>query len=453
MDSQVAGALKNQELARKFGLIADALELKGETGFRVLAYRKAARALSDLGADIETLDAEGRLEEVPGIGAGIAKKIHEYLSTGRMAKYEEAVGALPSGLFELLEVQGLGPKTAKLLYEKLGVTNPTDLKQAIEHGRVTELPGMGDKKVANLRRGLEAAQKAQERMLLDEAFALAAAALERLQGCRFVRKSAYGGSLRRGCETVGDIDLLVTGSRPKEIVKRFTSHPGVRQVLGAGETKASVLMESSKGNEPPVGANSPVGEVSQPRQMQNRGPESSPPVPSPVGADSHPRCGLRQVDLRVVAGPEYGAALQYFTGSKDHNVALRALAQKQGLKLSEYGLFRGERQVAGRTEEEVYSALGLAYIEPELRENRGELEAAQADRLPRLVTQGQIKSDLHVHTSASDGAAGLEEMAESCRRRGYTHLAIADHSVSAGYAGGQGEDALLRHCDRVDRFN
>jgi DNA polymerase (family 10) len=401
--------VKNQELARLFGRIADALELKGETGFRVLAYRRAARALTDLGADIETLDADGKLEEVPGIGSGIAKKIHEYLSTGRMQKYDEAIAGLPAGLFEMLDIQGVGPKTVKQLYEKLGVKNPAELKQAIESGRFAALPGMGEKKGTNILQGIRTGEVTYERMYLDEAFELAETIISYMKLNPNVRQLAFGGSLRRGNETIGDIDILATGKRPEEIVRHFTGHPKVRQVLGAGGTKASTLFES--------------------------------------------RAGTRQVDLRVVADAEYGAALQYFTGSKDHNVALRAMAQKQGLKLSEYGLFRGEKRVAGRSEEEVYAALGLPYIEPELRENRGELEAATEGRLPLLVAQKDIKADLHVHTSASDGAAGFDEVVSACNDRGYTHIAITDHSVSASYAGGLSADALLRHCDRVDRFN
>jgi len=346
--------LKNQELARRFDRIADALELKGETGFHVLAYRKAARTLTDLGADIETLDAEGELEEVPGIGSGIAKKIHEYLSTGRMQKYDEAIAGLPASLFELLNIQGVGPKTVKQLYEELGVTTPTELS-------------------------------------------------------RRVRRLAYGGSLRRGKETIGDIDILATGTAASEIINHFTAHPQVQEVLAAAGTKASARLES--------------------------------------------RGKTRQVDLRVLTNREYGAALQYFTGSKDHNVALRAMAQKHGLKLSEYGLFRGKKRVAGRFEQDVYAALGLPYIEPELRENRGELEVATEGRLPSLVSQKEIKGDLHIHTSASDGSADFEEMVEACRKLNYTHAALTDHSTSAGYAGGLSEDELLRHCDRVDRFN
>ena len=401
--------MKNQELARRFDRIADALEIRGETGFHVLAYRKAARTLADLGADIETLDAEGKLEEVPGIGSGIAKKIHEYLSTGRMQKYDETIAGLPAGLFELLNIQGVGPKTVKQLYKELGVTTPTELKQAIESGRFAQLPGMGEKKGAYILHGIMTEELTGERMLLDEAFELADTVLDHMRRCRRVRRLAYGGSLRRGKETIGDIDILATGTAADEIINHFTAHPRVQTVLAAGGTKASVRFES--------------------------------------------RGKTRQVDLRVLTEPEYGAALQYFTGSKDHNVALRAMAQKQGLKLSEYGLFRGKKRVAGRSEQEVYAALGLPYIEPELRENRGELEAATEGRIPSLVSQKEIKADLHIHTSASDGSADFEEMVEACKKRGYTHAAITDHSVSVSYAGGLNEDTLLRHCDRVDRFN
>jgi len=346
---------------------------------------------------------------VPGIGSGIAKKIHEYLSTGRMEKYDEAIAGLPAGLFELLNIQGVGPKTVKQLYEKLGVTTPAGLKQAIESGRFAELPGMGEKKGASILQGIRAGEATGKRMYLDEAFELAEVVIAHMKLNPNFRRLAYGGSLRRGNETIGDIDIVATGRNPYQIIQHFTAHPGVKQVLGAGDTKASALFES--------------------------------------------RAGTRQVDLRVVTEAEYGAALQYFTGSKDHNVALRALAQKQGLKLSEYGLFRGEKRVAGRTEEEVYRKLGLPYIEPELRENRGELDAAADNHLPSLVAQQDIKSDLHIHTSASDGAAGFDEIVEACKGRGYTHIAISDHSVSASYAGGLSADALLRHCDRMDKFN
>jgi DNA polymerase (family 10) len=401
--------LKNQELARIFGRMADALELKGEIGFRVAAYRRAAAGVADLAADVEALDSEGRLQEIPGVGEGIANKIHEYLATGRMAKYDEAVSGLPSGLFELLGIQGVGPKTVRLLYETLDVATPEQLKQAIESGKFAELPGLGKKKAENVLAGIRAGEVTHERMYLDEAFELADTVVAYMRLNQNVRQLSWAGSLRRGCETVGDIDILATGSNPQDIIRHFVGHPGVKRVLATGRTRASTRFAS--------------------------------------------RSGTRQVDLRVLRDSEYGAALQYFTGSKVHNIALRAKAQSRGLKLSEYGLFRGKRRVAGRTELEVYAKLGLARIEPELREDRGELDAAAAGRLPELVRPEDIKSDLHMHTSSSDGAATREEMAEAAKRLGYTHIAIADHSVSASYAGGLSEDSILRHCDWVDEFN
>jgi len=401
--------MKNDDLSRLFSRIADALEIKGETGFRVLAYRRAARALADLTEDVATLDQTGRLEQVPGIGSGIAGKIREFLATGRMRKYEESTAGLPPGLFDLLDLQGIGPKTVKLIYEELGVADRQMLKAAIESGQFASLPGMGEKKAANLIQALRAGQTTGDRMHLDEAFELAESVMQHLKAAPGVRQVCFGGSLRRGCETVGDIDILATGTKPERAIAHFLAHPWIRQQLGAGRTKASARFEI-------------------------RGRE-------------------RQVDLRVVPDRSYGAALQYFTGSKDHNVALRALARKDGLKLSEYGVFRSSRRVAGRTEPEVYEALGLPYIEPELRENRGELEAAARGQLPELVTMADIKSDLHVHTVLSDGAATFAELVAAARKRGYTHVAFADHSVSAHYAGGLTADQLLRHCDTVDEFN
>ncbi len=392
-----------------FGRIADALEIRGETGFRVIAYRRAARILAGLADDVGILDAQNLLEQIPGIGPGIAGKIREFLATGRMKKYDEAIAGLPSGLFDLLGLQGIGPKTVRLLYEQLGVTDRRKLQTAAENGRVAALPGVGAKRAASLLRALATGQAAGERMYLDEAFELVDSVVQHLAQGPVVSQVSYGGSLRRGCETVGDVDVLATGPKPERVVARFLAHPGVRQVLGAGRTKAAAIFGVR-------------------------------------GRD-------RQVDLRVVKGTSYGAALQYFTGSKDHNIALRALAQKRGFKLTEYGVFRGSRRVAGRTETEVYRALDLPYIEPELRENRGELEAAVRGRLPDLVTAADIKSDLHIHTTLSDGAATFEEIVAAARKRGYTHIAFADHSVSAHYAGGLTQEQLLRHCDAVDEFN
>ncbi|MEO0021286.1 MAG: DNA polymerase/3'-5' exonuclease PolX [candidate division WOR-3 bacterium] len=402
-------AIKNQELARIFERIADALELKGETGFRVLAYRKAARVLIDLAEDVAELDRENRLETVPGIGSGIAKKIHEYLATGKMKKLEEATAGIEPGLFALLDIPGVGPKTVRLLNEKLRVKNIEDLKRVLADGSAAELPGMGKKKVENILKGLEQIERAGSRMYLNEAFELAELIIGYIKSGSDAKKVIAAGSLRRGRETVGDLDILATGNNPQQIVHRFVTFPMTRQVLSAGETKASIVI---------------------------------------AGAS-----GLRQIDLRVVEPEIFGAALQYFTGSKDHNIALRALAQKMGLKISEYGVFRNERRIAGKTELEVYQAIGLPYIEPELREDRGEIAAAQENRLPVLVNQEDIKSDLHIHTTASDGSSPLMEIIRAARQLGYTHIAIAEHSESAGYAGGLTADRLLARCDEIDRLN
>ncbi|MEO0082601.1 MAG: DNA polymerase/3'-5' exonuclease PolX [candidate division WOR-3 bacterium] len=399
----------NEQLARLFNTIADALELKGETGFRVLAYRRAARELADLAEDVADLDKAGKLTTIQGIGEGIAKKIHEYLSTGRMNKYEEATAGIAPELLKLLQIQGLGPRTLKLLHEQLGVDSREKLKEVLKDGRAARLPGLGDKRVQNILRAMRLADMAGERMFLNEAMELAESVKTHLEALPGVTRVTPAGSLRRGRETIGDIDILVTGRNPKAIIRRFVSHPLVKQVLGQGTTKATCLFET--------------------------------------------RSGLRQVDVRVIPNASYGAALQYFTGSKDHNVALRTLARKQGLKLSEYGVFQDKRLVAGKSEPEVYAAVGLPYIEPELREDRGEIQAALEGQLPRLVRLEDIRCDLHMHTRLSDGSAEPEQMAEECRRRGYTHIAIAEHSASVTYAGGLSEDALLRHCDWVDRFN
>jgi len=400
---------RNDELARIFEQIADALELKGETGFRVLAYRRASRALADLAEDVATLDGAGRLEEVPGIGEGIAKKIHEYLATGRMKKLDEALAGLSRELLGLLAIPGLGPKTLKLLHDRLKVETREDLKRVLKDGSAAELPGLGEKRVANLRRAMRLAEMAGERMFLNEALSLARTIEAYLKEHKGTARVASAGSLRRGKETIGDLDILCTGKDPAGIIEHFVSHPRVKQVIGRGETKATVLFETES--------------------------------------------GLRQADLRVVNDSEYGSALLYFTGSKDHNIALRTLAQKRGLKISEYGVFRGERRLAGKTEEEVYRTVGLPCIEPELREDRGEIQAAFDGRLPHLLTQKDIKSDLHMHSSRSDGTASPEQMVEGCRKRGYTHMAFAEHSASVSYAGGLSDDQLEELCDWVDAEN
>ncbi len=401
--------MKNQEIARLLEMIADALELKGETGFRPLAYRRAARVLNELTEDVEDLARDNRLESVSGIGTGIAKKIREYLTTGKIRKLEEVTRDINPELFTLLNIPGVGPKTVKLLHEKLGVNNIYDLKRVLADGSAASLPGMGEKKVTNILKSIEVAEHAGQRMYLKEAFELAEAIIKYMDNTNGLKRITFAGSLRRGKETVGDIDILAVANKPELVVKKFVNYEAVQQILSAGPTKASIRVTTEY--------------------------------------------GIRQVDLRIVQEDEFGAALQYFTGSKDHNIAIRTLAQKQGLKMSEYGVFKGEKRIAGKEEEEVYRTLKLAYIEPELREDRGEIEAAQEGRLPNLIQIRDIRSDLHIHTDASDGVSSLEEIITACKKMGYSHIAITEHSVSAGYAGGLSEEELLRQCDKIDNIN
>jgi len=401
--------VKNQEIARILERIAEALELKGETGFRVLAYRKAARVLSELTEDVEELNRENRLESIPGIGTGIAKKIQEYLATGKIKKLEEVTKGIDPELFALLNIPGMGPKTIKLLHEQLQVNNLHDLKKVLTDGSAAHLPGMGKKKVSNILKGIEIAEHTGQRMYLNEAFELAENIIRYMEDTDGLKKITFAGSLRRGKETVGDIDILAVAKKPEALVKKFINYKDTQQILSAGATRAAI------------------------RVITNY--------------------GIRQVDLRIVEENEFGAALQYFTGSKSHNIAIRTMAQKQGLKISEYGVFREEKRIAGKDEVEVYQALGLPYIEPELREDRGEIEAAKEGRLPDLIQIHDIRSDLHLHTNASDGVSRLEEIISACKNIGYSHIAIAEHSISAGYAGGLSEEELMRRCDEIDKIN
>jgi DNA polymerase (family X) len=376
--------MKNREIAELFERIADALEVKGETGFKVVAYRKGARILQDMAEDVETVAREGRLESVPGIGEGLAKKIREYLETGTMAKLAEAMKGLPESLLGLLEIQGLGGKTVHLMHEKLGVKDIDGLKRAIADGSLAGLFGMGEKKVDNIRKALEARERIAERISICEAAVVADEVIAYLRKAPGVSRVSAAGSLRRMKETVGDIDILACGKDGSKIIRRFTRHPGAVRVLAEGGTKGSVVIRTDDAE--------------------------------------------RQVDLRVVAEREYGAALLYFTGSKAHNIKLRGLAKDRGLKISEYGVFKGDKRLASREEEDCYRVLGMPWIPPEMREDRGEIELALEKRLPRLLEAADIKGDLHVHTRASDGDLSLGELVALARKQGYSYVAVCDHS-------------------------
>ena len=401
--------MKNKDIASLFTRIADALEIKGELGFKVLAYRKAARILEDLSEDIETVAREKRLLQIPGIGSGIAAKIEEYIQTGEMKKYRETLSGIPETLLDLLEIQSLGAKTVHLAHQELGVKNFADLKRVIADGSLASLHGLGEKKVDNIRRGLENLERAQERISLYEALTLAEKVIAYLRQAPGLGQISPAGSLRRMKETVGDIDILASGGDGASIIRYFTRFPKVSRVLAEGGTKGSVMLATENGE--------------------------------------------RQVDLRIVDESEYGAALQYFTGSKAHNIKLRGLAKDKGLKISEYGVFRGEEKIAGRVEEEVYDALGLPRIPPELREDRGEIELALEGRLPEVVGYKDIKGDLHVHSNWSDGQVTLAELAELARGLNYQYLAVCDHSQSARYARGLSPERLGQQIKEIEAVN
>lgn len=401
--------MKNKELAEIFARIGDALEIRGEMGFKIIAYRKAARILEDLTEDIEIIAKEKRLEKIPGIGSGIARKIEEYLQTGQMQKYEEALSGIPENLLELLEIQNLGAKTIHLAYKHLKVKNLDDLKKVIKDGSLAELYRLGEKKVENIRKGIEIYEQAQERIPIYEAMNIVEEVMAYLKDSPLTGRLSPAGSLRRMRETVGDIDILATGKKGSQIIQHFTRFPGVSRVLAAGETKGSVMISTKKGE--------------------------------------------RQVDLRIVDESEYGAALQYFTGSKAHNIKLRSLARSKGLKISEYGVFRKNKKIAGFDEKEVYETLGLPLIIPELREDRGEIELALKNKLPQVVNYSDIKGDLHIHSNYSDGNLSIKELVELARSLKYEYIAVCDHSQSAKYAHGVTPERLKHQIKEIDKLN
>ena len=382
------------------------MEFKGEMVFRVLAYRKAARVLDELVEDIEILYKKGKLDELPGIGAAIAKKIVEYLETGKMKKYVEVTKGIPDSLLNLLDIQNVGPKTLALANKKLKVKTLSDLKKVIASGKLAKLPQMGEKKVENIRKGIEQYEKGHERLSISVAERVASEIIVYMKENAEIREISPAGSLRRWRETIGDVDILVTGKDGVQIVKVFTMYPNTKRILAAGATKGSIMVE-----------------------------------------------GGVQVDLRIVPPRSYGAALQYFTGSKAHNVSCRSIARTKGMKLSEYGLFKGEKMVAAKTEQEIYKMLGLAYIPPELREDRGEIEAALKNRLPKLVEYGDIRGDLQMHSTYSDSSATVAQLARKAEELGYQYILITDHSRSAKYAHGLEPDRLKKQWKEIERIN
>ena len=398
--------MTNREIAGVFELMADVLELQGANVFRVRSYRRAGRVIGDLTDDLADLAEAGKLEGLPGIGASFVEKIQELLATGKLGDYQELMASVPAGVVEMLRVPGLGPKTAGVLYKQGGIESIDQLAAAIEAGKLTDLPGLGAKKLENLQKGIRTYRAGQERITLGVALPIAEAIAEHLRGLDGVAEVMPAGSLRRRRETIGDVDILVSSKRGKAVVDAFVGMANVEEVLAAGETKGSVRVQ-----------------------------------------------GGLQVDLRVVAPQSFGAAAQYFTGSKAHNIRLRDIAIGKKLKLNEYGVFRGDERVAGKTEKAVYKALGLPWMPPELREDRGEVEAAAKGKLPKLIELEDIRGDLHMHSTASDGKATLEQMARACIERGYDYMCITDHSQSLKVAGGLSPAELRTQRREVDALN
>ncbi len=401
--------MKNAIISALFEQMADVMEILGEDRFRINSYKKVARVIGELPTDVEALLESGELAELPGIGKSSHAKIEEFVKTGTITAYQELLKKIPSTLLELLTIPGVGPKGVKAVYEQLNVTSIAELKKAIESGSVAELPGFGEKKAAAIAEGIAFLETSTGRIRLDQALEASEIVTGFLEGLSGVDKIRTAGSLRRRAETIGDVDILVAAKKGGKIIHAFTNAGFVREVIAAGSTKGSAIIQTQT---------------------------------TPV-----------HVDVRVVPQKSFGAAAQYFTGSQQHNVRLREIAVKAKLKLNEYGLFKGEKMIAGRREEEIYKKLGLDYIEPVLREDRGEVEAAKNHFLPELIQFEDIKGDFHMHTTASDGTCEIPELAEAAKDLGYKFICITDHSKSSAIANGLSAKQLAGQIKKIRKLN
>lgn len=397
----------NAEIAALFDRLADLLEIEDANSFRVRAYRNAARTIANLGQSIAGLVETGKdLSELPGIGEAIAEKIATIVRTGRLPQLEEVEARTPGTLADLMKIDGLGPKRVKALYRQLNIRSFEDLARAARSGKIRGLDGFGAKTEAMILQHIEHRRGAVQRMRLAEAEDIAGGLVDYLRKSPGVKDISVAGSIRRRKDTVGDLDILVTAARGSPVMRRFVAYDEVADVISQGDTRSTVVLRS----------------------------------------------GLH-ADLRVVPQVSFGAALCYFTGSKAHNIAVRKIGVAKGCKVNEYGVFKGEKRVAGRTEQDVYAKLGLAYIEPEMREDRGEIELAAKGRLPKLVTLDDIRGDLHCHTDLTDGRNTLEEMAAAAGERGYEYLAVTDHTKHVTVAHGLDKAGMMTAIRRIDRLN
>jgi DNA polymerase (family 10) len=401
--------IHNSDVAGIFNQVADLLEIQGANEFRVRAYKNAARTIMGISRNVSDLVKTGEdLSELRGIGRDLAGKIVEIVETGSLRQLKSLERQIPAGLIELMKIPGLGPKRVQRIYKDLGVSSIERLEQAVREGRIQELKGFGRKTGDQILRGIQSAKKigTGARIMVSVAELIAESLVRYLSQTEGARKLEVAGSYRRRKETVGDLDILMVCDSPAAAMDRFVAYEDVENVIAKGGTRSSVVLR-----------------------------------------------GGFQIDLRVIRSENYGAALHYFTGSKAHNIEIRSMAERRGLKINEYGVFKGEKRIAGRTEEEVYAKVGLPYIEPELREDRGEIETARKGKLPELVNMKDIKGDLHCHSNASDGKSTLEDLADAALRRGHEYLAISDHSKRVTIARGLDEVRLRKQIEQINRLN
>ena len=403
-----ARSMKNQEIAKIFYEIANYLEMEG-VAFKPYAYQKAALTLEGLEKDVEEIYKEGGREallKIPGIGESMAEKIEEYLKTGKIKYYEELKKKTPVNIEELMAVEGMGPKKAKVLYQKLGIRNLKDLEKAAKSHKIASLFGFGEKTEKNILEGINFLKRSKGRFLLGEILPTVKEVYQKLKSLKEVEKIDPAGSVRRMKETIGDVDFLVISKNPGKVMDFFVRFPGIIKIWGKGSTKSSVRMRE--------------------------------------GFD---------MDIRVVPARSYGSALQYFTGSKEHNIATRKIAMDRNLKLSEYGLFQGPKMIAGKTEEEVYKALGMQWIPPEMRENQGEIEAALSGKLPQIIGYKDIKGDLHCHSQWDGGTNTIMEMVKAAQNMGYEYIGISDHTKFLRIEHGLDEKKLSQQRKEIDKLN
>lgn len=398
--------MTNQEIADILVHISEILDIQGENPFKIRAYIRAAETVEGLTYELSSLEDKSGLKELPGIGEAIAKKITELLETGKLKYYENLKKSEYAPLVEFLRIPGMGPKHAKLVHDQLGVSTVAQLKKAAERGKLRELPGLGEKAEQNILQGIQQVQKYKERFPLAVIYPRAQAILNDLKKVKEIKQITLAGSLRRMRETIADVDVLVASVKSKPVMEAFVNLPQVSKVIAEGSTKSSIVTNEGF-----------------------------------------------QVDLRVVKPVSFGAAQHYFTGSKAHNIRIRSLGIEKGLKVNEYGVFKGKKSIAGKTEEEVFKAVGLPFMPPELREDQGEIEAGLKRQLPHLIESKDLKGDLHVHSEWTDGHNSIGEMAEAARKHGYQYLAICDHSPTIGVTNGLTPERLRKQGQEIDKLN